>query len=194
MNIKDIIKGLQGFSLPLLTRQEMIKSKINRNLYLTALGFSSCVNQYLTKGKVSPQQYMLIYCVEGLGFIDLGNSKYEQSQDEFIIFPEGISHLFFTSFTDPWRIYWVGFNGELADDLYKRGSSNSGVMACKVSYDENRLTVFNRIYRVLSQSYTSDDLELANFQLTYFITSLIYDNGIKSSSSDEDPINASVIL
>ncbi len=57
-------------------------------------------------------EYILIYCVEGKGFLELGGGVHRVEPGMAFVCPPGLSHRYWADPADPWTIYWVHFTGD----------------------------------------------------------------------------------
>nr|WP_246480638.1 AraC family ligand binding domain-containing protein [Motiliproteus sediminis] len=65
----------------------------------------------------SHDDYLLIYCVDGSGWLRVGAQTFEVEAGHLLILPKGLAHAYAASDTQPWTIYWVHFDGRLAEQF-----------------------------------------------------------------------------
>lgn len=194
--IKKRIK--EGFAdqvlivLPPHIKRAVSSNPINRNMYLTAIGYFPKAAYHYCDRKSGIDQYILIYCTDGSGFIYVNGSKHQVQVNEFFIIPNNTPHRYMSSVDDPWSIYWVHFAGELAPEIYERSLLNGRQVARETSYGEDRIRTFNDICGILKWSYGQREMEGMNFYLLHFITSLIYNKEADSASYSAGLINRSI--
>lgn len=58
--------------------------------------------------------YLLIYCVKGRGKLSISSGHRDVTAGDLIILPAGMPHAYSASADDPWSVYWVHFDGRLA--------------------------------------------------------------------------------
>jgi AraC family transcriptional regulator of arabinose operon len=192
---KRIKEGFEGqilMVLPPHIKRAVSSNPINRNMYLTAIGYYPRANYHYCERKSGSSQYILIYCTQGMGFIYVNSSRYKLKANDFFIIPSHTPHRYISSHEDPWSIYWVHFNGHLAQDIYERSLLNGRQIVRETSYSEGRISTFNEICAILKWSYGQREMEGMNFYLLHFITSLIYNKEADSAAYTAGLINGSI--
>lgn len=58
--------------------------------------------------------YLLIYCVKGCGKLSIVSEQHDVTAGDLIILPAGTPHAYGACTDEPWSIYWVHFDGRLA--------------------------------------------------------------------------------
>ncbi|MGB2131257.1 MAG: AraC family ligand binding domain-containing protein [Marinobacterium sp.] len=72
--------------------------------------------------------YLLIYCLEGSGRLEFGedNKRRIIRPGDLIVLPRHIPHHYWTDQKDPWSIYWIHFDGSLADSFLEQLDTDTG--------------------------------------------------------------------
>lgn len=177
--IKEGFVGQRMLTIPPTLKKSFLKNTLIRNLYLTHIGYYPKAYHHYRERKSGSSQYILIYCMEGSGSIYLHSTEYRLSPNMYFIIPRNVPHRYASSEDDPWSIYWVHFNGELADSLYLRELENGRVKAKPIGYNEARIELFDQIYTTLEYSYDEREMEMMNLNLQHLISSFIYNKDTK---------------
>lgn len=189
---KEGFIGQKMFFLPPEIRKEVEKNNLIKGLYLTAIGFYPRATHHLKERKEGFDQYILLYCIEGNGSINLLGESYILTPNHYFIIPKGVPHHYQSSDTDPWSIYWVHFEGENSEALYNRHISESPPRIHSIPYDEQRIELFNFIFNVLENDFDQRSLELINFNSAQFLSSFIYHKEMFPSYYAVDRVDMSI--
>lgn len=104
-----------------LTPQTLIKrlqaEPLSQGLFVTATGYYPQASGHTMERKGHPD-HILIYCTAGAGTLELNGKTIAISKGDFIYLPRGSSHRYNASPKDPWTIYWLHFDGQLADAFW----------------------------------------------------------------------------
>ncbi len=58
--------------------------------------------------------YLLIYCSEGAGHLQARGESWRVGKGDLVILPKGLAHGYQADRHDPWTIFWIHFDGHLA--------------------------------------------------------------------------------
>ena len=195
-NDKKVAEGFLGqkmIVLPPNVQQLMAKNQLARSLYATALGYYPNASYHDRERKTGTAQYILLYCVEGRGWIQLNGTEYSLLPNTFFIIPQNTPHHYGSSQKEPWSIYWVHFNGLQADLLYTRyaGKANNGTQY--IAYDHSRIALFDKLAGMLESDLNDVVTETVYINLLQFISSFIY-TGAALEPVEQDAVSASISL
>lgn len=194
-NTKKIKEGFIGqkmIVLPPNILKQVHKNPLTKNFHLTAIGYYPHAGYHDRERKQGSQEYILLYCIEGEGFLLLEDKKLHLKPNTFAIVPPSKPHHYNSSINNPWSICWIHFTGDHASLLYSRYKDNNPLEINPIPYDENRLNIFFQIISILKDSFSDRHLETAAISLKYFLSSLVYDSEISPSSYDADTITESI--
>ncbi len=111
-------KGIRLLS-PKFLVDAMAADPLCEDLYPLATGFYPQARHH----RMSRQQnanYLLIYCTEGLGHINVGKRQWSIKAGDIISLPEGLAHSYRADAQQPWTIYWAHYSGTLAREYSQR--------------------------------------------------------------------------
>ena len=190
--VKEGFMGERKIVLPPNIKRRVLTNGIAKNLYLTAIGYYPHAAFHNMERKGGCGQYILIYCVEGEGYIQVAGQQHTLVPNSYFIVPKHAPHHYSASMENPWSIYWVHFCGDYDEQLYERFTMDGQPGVRFVPYEENRIQLFEQTYDLLEQRYETRDLELMNLNLLYFLTSLIYHQDRHLAVESEDKVAGSI--
>lgn len=175
--IKKMTEGFPGqrmIKLPEKTIKELKKNPLTLPLYMTAIGFFPKAKNHFRERKTGSNDYILIYCVDGAGTIDIYNRKETLTPNSLYIIPPETPHKYQAINKNPWSIYWLLFRGTNAKDIYQRFTENKLPNVKDIPYEESKTLVFDNIIDVLKNGYVRDNLEYANMRLWQIFSSFLF--------------------
>lgn len=190
--IKDGFEGQRMFVLPPHIKRAVLNNPINRGFYLTALGYYPKALNHERERRSGSGQYILIYCMDGAGMIHVNGEDFDISSNNYFIIPKHAPHRYHSSANDPWSIYWLHFDGELAPEIYSRSVLNDRHIVHEIPYQESRVQVFDDMCSIIEKSYNKREMEAVNFHSLHFITSLIYHRETHPPAGNADMVSRSI--
>lgn len=163
---QDGFKDEQYIIIPTESFANYARHPLVRSLYLTDIGFFPKARHHYREREEGTEEYILIYCIEGEGYIHVEDKKYRIRRKEAFCIPSNKKHRYYASETDPWSIFWVHFKGE---NTVHFPLEECEVIQINSRHAENRIiTLFDVLFRVLERNYT-----LGNFIYISQVLSLI---------------------
>lgn len=184
MDKNGIKEGFIGQKMIVLPFEITSRSKdnfITSNFFITDLGYFPKANYHYRKRKKSHSDFIFIYCIEGTGWVKIDHIKTTIKPNEYFIIPKNIAHSYKSNNNDPWSIYWLHFDGIIAENLYNRYIEKS-IKNKIIPFNSNRIMLFNQIFEIFNNNFLDAQLEYANILSLNFISAFIY-NKIDSSES-----------
>jgi len=169
-------KGQKLIVLPRkITTEFLTRDPVTRQIYITDIGYYPKAAFHYVERPAGIGQHILIYCIEGSGWVVIDKKRIEVGPSRFITIPANTAHKYGANEQDPWTIYWCHFKGEIAafvvDLIQQRTRGNQPA----VVYDENRIKLFEDIYANLEKGYSQDNLRYVNMIFYHFLSSLLYE-------------------
>lgn len=192
---KKIKEGFLGQKMIVLTpniRKSIKNNPLINSFYLTAIGFYPHALGHDRERKTGSAEFILLYCIDGEGSVELNNKVYVLKANTFFIIPKNIPHRYFSSLKNPWSIYWMHFSGVNSRMIYERSLVDGLHEVHSIPFEQNRIDIFNQIYTMLEESFGTKEMEIMNFRLLYFVTSLIYYKEINPSVYNRDAVSNSI--
>ncbi|GGB02413.1 AraC family transcriptional regulator [Puia dinghuensis] len=187
MQRQGAIRKRQGFKgqklivLPKkITTEFLTRDPVTRQIYITDIGYYPKAAFHYVDRPAGIGQHIIIYCMEGSGWIVIGGKRIELGPSQFITIPANSAHKYGANENDPWTIYWFHFKGEIAsfvvDLILQRSRTGGTTYQPALTYDENRIKLFEEIYANLEKGYGQDNLRYVNMIFYHFLSSLLYED------------------
>ncbi|MEM6395137.1 MAG: AraC family transcriptional regulator [Bacteroidota bacterium] len=184
---KSIRSGFQGEKMVVVPKGLFTRVKEHQLLsclYLTDIGFFPRATDHYRKRKRGSGEYILIYCIDGRGVVELNGIKHQLKPNSFFIIERKKPHTYYAHKMDPWSIYWIHFKGSHAPYLYDRFVTQSEGNPILIPYEQNKIAEFEYLLGLFQLGYTNQVLEYATMMLHNLIGSFIY-YSVKSRSKRE---------
>lgn len=165
----------------------LTKDPITRQVYITDIGYYPKAHFHYVERSAGIGQHILIYCVEGKGWIDIHKKKLDIGPSQFITIPAHTPHRYSASEKDPWTIYWIHFKGDISAHIVDLVLQNAKNFQPQVTYSENRIRLFREIYANLEKGYSADNLRYVNMIFYHFLSSLLYDDKFNYIENKNEP-------
>lgn len=191
--VKEGFIGQRMIVLPPNIKRKLLTNALIKNFYLTAIGHYPNAVNHGRERKTGTHQYILLYCVEGGGKIVVNSITHELIPNTYYIIPKNTPHSYNSEPNNPWSIYWVHFTGEMADGIFERYLQNGQPTVQQIPYDENRIKMFEQVYSILEHSFNEKEMEVMNFNLLHFVSSLIYYKEANPAIYNTDSISNSIL-
>jgi AraC family transcriptional regulator of arabinose operon len=191
-------EGFEGQKLIVLPKKIISNflsaDPVTRQIHITDIGYYPKAMHHYAERPAGISQHIIIYCTEGNGWLEINKKKIEISPSQFIAIPANTPHKYAANADKPWTIYWVHFKGEIASFVIALILKNSENYKPYLSYNEDRIKLFEDIYTNLEKGYGSDTLRYVNMIFYHFLTSLIYEDKFNhiENKADNDVINKTI--
>ena len=187
--------GQRMIVLPRKILSAIKKNTLINQLFVTDIGFFPHAKYHFRERKHGSKEYILIYCSEGQGVINIFDKNIELRSNSFYIIPPGVRHSYQAVQKDPWSIYWLHFSGSQSINLYEKFQSSSIETGRHIAFEERRISLFENLMDILEDGYSSNNVEFVNISLWQLIGSCIfssYFSEIGKEKVDGDIIYASI--
>lgn len=172
--IAEGFKGEKAIILPHSVRGFLASNPVTEQLYVTHIGYYPHARYHFRERKNGSNQYILIYCAEGKGWILHNERKSFLNRDECYIIPAKEFHAYGSNHSTPWSIYWVHFLGNNVDHFSSIIGEKITVSNSIDSRHQERFQLFEEIYQNLDMGYDPANLEYTSYCLIHFLASLKY--------------------
>lgn len=192
-------EGFEGQRAIVLPRQ-ILKDHCTSNplisgAYITDIGYYPKAKFHYRERPHGSDQNIIIYCVEGKGWVTINGKETEYlAPGNFVIVPTGVPHKYAADEKNPWSIYWMHFKGDLTKKMIATFKFQPGDHVGYVSFQENRLRLFEDMYTNLEMGYGYDNLSYANMCLYYYLSTFLFaDNyNMTAKKQSQSTINQSI--
>ena len=104
----------QRFITPPRLRRLLARQPLSCGCYPLALGFYPEAAGHLMQ-RSQPEDHLLIYCRAGRGWLETADGRFEVGGGDLLLLPKGLAHRYGADAARPWTLYWVHFDGSLAE-------------------------------------------------------------------------------
>jgi AraC-like DNA-binding protein len=197
---KEDFAGQKMIVLPERIINLLVNNDITKYLYVTDMGYFPKAGGHFRQRSQGSMSNILIYCINGTGWISVDGKKENMTKDQFCFIPAGTPHTYAAGRNDPWTIYWVHYSGEHAERTligYNSGKAlakslserkppaNNGLAPPKrgiirqsilnSARREARIRLFDEIFLSLISEYTEKELEYTTMMLYHFLGSFTHE-------------------
>lgn len=165
--------GQKMIVLPESIKEKLKTHIVTKSFYITDIGYYPNANYHFRTRKKGADEFILIYCVQGQGKIKIAGEQIILLPNHFVVIPKKTAHEYRADQFNPWSIYWMHFDGIIAQNIFDRYRLNPNKYEI-VPVDGNRIDQFNQIFRILSSDYVMPRLEYANILGLNFLTSFVF--------------------
>lgn len=171
------------YIIPTELFEEYRNHPLVRAFYLTDTGFFPKAEDHYREREEGADQYILIYCTEGAGVIEVNGKEYELGPYEVFCIPRNLPHRYYADKHNPWSILWIHFKGENSqyfplEELKK--------VRIDSKYSQNRMEMlFQILFRVLKRDYTLGNFIYLSQVLSLILAEIYFrEKSIESSTQD----------
>lgn len=187
---QDGFKDEQYFIIPTESFEEYCRHPLVKAMYLTDVGFFPKAHHHFMEREEGAEEYILLYCVEGEGYIRVENKKYHLHRQEVFCIPKNRKHQYYADEEQPWSIFWVHFKGENTD-CYPL--EDCRVIRMNSLHAENRIiTLFDVLFRVLSCNYTLGNFIYISQVLSLILSEIYFREKVDEASQQNRHITTTV--
>ncbi|HEY4149754.1 MAG TPA: AraC family transcriptional regulator [Chitinophagaceae bacterium] len=194
---RDGFEGQRLIVLPKKIASDFLtKDPVTRQVYITDIGYYPKARFHYAERPAGIGQHIIIYCIEGSGWVEINKKRMELSPSQFIAIPANTPHKYAANEDDPWTIYWIHFKGEIAAYIIDLILQSSKDYKPHLSYNENRIRLFEEICSNLERGYSGDNLRYVNMTFSHFLSSLLYEDKFNyvESRKKNDTISGTIEL
>ncbi len=171
---KDGFIGQRMTYLPGIVKKKVLKDPRVNDLYITHIGVFPKALGHLRSRPLGCSQYILIYCVEGEGWVEVeGRRQKVLANQLFVIEPKKISS-YGANPKNPWTNYWIHFTGENAALYSPPVNRIIDISPTENSRLEERLLLFEEMLQNVEDYFVFEKVVYANICLKQFLTSVKY--------------------
>jgi len=194
---RDGFEGEKMINLPESVWKKVIRDNaVLGQLYVTHIGYFPKATYHYREWKKGCPDNILIYCLRGKGWYELGKKRFEVGVNEFIIIPAIKDYLRYgADENDPWTIYWIHFSGKDMDTFNRSFGIGMFDGPQPIIFNEKGLQIWNMMYQNLEMGYSKENLTNTNLCLYNFIATFLYpDRHVNEKKQDaKDLINDTIL-
>jgi AraC-like DNA-binding protein len=192
---REGFKGQRAIVLPpKILASHCETHQVVKQLYVTDIGYYPNALYHHRQREQGINQHILIYCIKGNGWAKVGDKLYTIANGEFVLLPANLPHEYGADDNNPWTIYWVHFKGTKSIDFINMMIKKMGEYVASVSFQENRMQLFEEIYNSLERGFSTDNICYASLSLQYFLGSCCFDNNYHYLDKQEKKDSISICI
>lgn len=186
--------GQRAIVLPDKVIKSYSKSALISNMFITDIGFYPKAKFHYRERAGGSSTHILIYCVDGRGWLNIDGRETIVERDYFMIIPANMGHKYGSDDKHPWSIYWMHFKGAFAEQLSELLSLKNTSFCRSIAYTEDRIKLFDNMYHTLEKGYSDANMQYMSMCLWHFLSSFSYPDLFSSADehSNEDAIDRSI--
>ena len=139
MSIKTFIPsgfpGEREIIIPADLLDSIINNPVTEQLYVTHIGYYPNAKCHYRERPIGAEQYIFIYCENGIGWVEYNGERMTLAKDQFIILPPYEKHAYGSGDKKSWSIYWLHFKGTNAPFFNSNPSVEGLKPMMKSSYE-----------------------------------------------------------
>ncbi len=187
--MQDILGKAEGFRdekymiIPTESFAEYMEHPLVRGAYLTDVGFFPKARSHYKEREEGADQYILIYCTEGKGVIEVEGEKFFIGRSDAFCIPRMRKHRYYADEKEPWSILWVHFKG---DNTKYFPLEELRVVHRNSRHSDNRVMVlFNLLFRVLEKNYTIGNFIYISQVLSLILSEIYFRERIDETATQD---------
>ncbi|HEX8545511.1 MAG TPA: AraC family transcriptional regulator [Cytophagaceae bacterium] len=190
---QDGFKNQRAIILPAMVGTDLKNNRITKLLFVTDIGFYSVAHSHYRHREEGSEQYILIYCVDGIGWVEIPEERKEIHANMFFIIPARMAHKYGASQKNPWTIYWLHFSGSCIQGLFGEKFICSEI-SNSVEANSHRIKIFEEIYYNLSLGFGTENIEYASTCLWHLLGAFKYASSSHQQivATDQDIIETTI--
>lgn len=159
---------------------EYMAHPLIRAAYLTDVGFFPKAKEHYREREEGADQYILIYCTEGKGIIEVEDQIYRLEKSDAFCIPRNVRHKYYADEKEPWSILWVHFKG---DNTNYFPLEERKIVHINSRHSDNRMMfLFNLLFRVLERNYTIGNFIYISQVLSLILSEIYFREKVDESS------------
>jgi len=173
---KTIREGFAGQRMIVLPRpvvQAELSGATSLDLLCTDIGYFPHAAHHAVKRPAGSPQMILILCVQGAGWAEIGTARYSIGAGQLLVMPQNVSHSYGADDANPWTIYWLHAAGRKIGRIHALLTDNDATPIFFCGEDPETLALFEETFSILRQSYGRDHLLLSSLALGRLLGRLI---------------------
>ncbi|MFV0566452.1 MAG: AraC family transcriptional regulator [Flavobacteriaceae bacterium] len=170
----ELFTTKKAIVLPRSIIGELEENELTKSLLVTDIGYYSKAKGHYRHRKNGSLEYILMYCVDGKGWVEIDGKRQAILKNDYIILTPKIPHRYGSDNHNPWSIYWIHFIGNKAHCFINKPNEKVEIDLASNARFSDRILLFEEIFNNLEMGYGIENLEYANICLWHMLGSLRY--------------------
>lgn len=182
---KDGFQGERSIFLPDTVIEQLETDPITEALHITKIGYYPNAKNHYRERPEAIGEYILIYCIEGNGYLQVKDNDFVLNENQLIILPANIPHSYMADEINPWTIYWIHFKGHLASQFVKGLNVPTDIKSTVNSRINERIALFEEIFTNIQNGYSKHNIQYATTLFYHFLGTIKYIDQFLNARVDE---------
>ena len=144
-----------------------------RGLLAASAGFFPKAAGHLRRRPAGSDQAILIYCVKGGGWCEMGGQLHTVREGDLLVVPPGAPHTYGSHASNPWTIHWVHVTGANLPDYLRELGVSAQAPVLWMGEDLQLVLLFTEIVKSLERSTAYLNLLHASHTLAHLLALII---------------------
>lgn len=180
----DGFEAQKLFIQPDYMLEELGENELTGTLHVSDIGCFPKARFHYRERDEGCDAHILIYCMEGQGWISVGSGKQLNVQPrQLAVIPAGMPHRYGASLDNPWTIFWMHLRGEHATQLIEAYGLDAGLLPLSPAMHARWLDDFEQCYALLTDKPYSMP---AQIHVSQTVRHLLSSVGLNAGSAAQD--------
>ena len=189
--------GERAIVLPQYLLKVYANGTLGKMLHVTDIGYyPKATHHQRSRTAKQAKQYILLYCIDGQGMVEINQATYRMQSGDIVVLPKNTAHNYASSKQNAWTIYWVHFDGTLAETFAIDMHQPIHIETDQNSRIQDRIQLFEEMISVLTNGYSLDNMEYCSTTFLHFLGSIkyigTYRAGGRTKADDDMPIERAI--
>jgi AraC-like DNA-binding protein len=144
-----------------------------RGLMAAGAGYFPKATGHLRRRAKGIDQAILIYCVKGSGWCELGGQLHPVHEGDLLVVPPGVPHAYGAHESSPWTIHWVHAVGANLGEYLRELGVTAQAPVVWMGEDLQLVLLFNEVVKTLERGVSFLNLLHASHTLAHLFSLLI---------------------
>jgi len=141
-------------------------------IYVTDIGLYPSAPHHYVERKTGIPPVILIYCLQGKGFLCMGNKRHVIGQGHAVLIPGNTPHCYGSDDKDPWSVFWIHFDGMLKARVLESLGTTETHPTLYVPDAERMRRVFEEVFACLKYHFSDAGLLAMSSELLRLLSHL----------------------
>lgn len=194
MKRKEGFPGQLSYVIPKSILLKLTEQPMYNDLYITDIGYYPHARHHFRERKEGIDQLILIYNVDGHGYVEIGGREHKLPPNHFLMIPPNAPHAYFADKISPWSIYWIHMGGDKTKYFTNSFSQVVPVERSNTSRINERIALFGELFKCLEMGYGIEILEYVNLCLPRLLATFTHIQQYRSlnESLSRDPVSLAI--
>lgn len=156
--IREGFEGERLVVIPQAIAQKCKSLPVVRDLFTTDIGHFPSAKHHFVKRPSGTSETIFIYCIEGRGWCELDERRYQVDEGTALFIPANTPHIYAAEEDAPWSICWAHVQGRKVDDHLDALGVTTASPTLHVPNTGLVVEAFEEVYAHVHHGYSDDRL------------------------------------